>query len=660
MTTTTTTHQTTQTNEHGIAFYFKNFADGLTPDVDMLMSEWADKFMVIPPPSKEAGPMKLSRTPYAREPLDCLSARHPCRRVILQVGSQLFKTQAAIAFAMGCIAMTPSNIMVLLPSDRLVRRVSPRFDKTIDAIPEVRERVAEYRSRSAQRTIDTKSFKGGNLMLSTANSASALSEVSVRFLIGDELSRWPIDIKSEGDPVALAETRLSAYSSAGAKILYTSSPTITGECRINKFFLESDQRHFYIPCPSCQEHVLLTWPQMRWNDDLTDIYHICPSCTAPIYEKDKESFLAQGKWVAHAQGDGFNVGFTLNALYASRGFISWPDLVRQFIVAQKAMEQQDTRPMQVFYNVRLALPWSLDRERINVDKLREKCGDYTAGQVPSGVRILVAGLDTQDNRVEILVLGIGYGMERWIISRHVVWHEPSTAECWQEVELFLASHFLKNDGSRVPLVAAFIDSGGHFSQDVYNWTRLQEQNNKACMIRAIRGASSYNKPIVAAKPTPTDINLRGKHMGKGKLWIIGTDTAKDWTGARWKVDDGPGAIHLPSDVDDAFLKQLTAEVKVARTIKGKIRHVWDKTNKHEANEIFDCLIYATACAHWLGVHKMHEADLDKFAQKMLEKVQAIDNKAKIYNARNSAASPAPKKPARQQPKLAPDAWLGKI
>jgi hypothetical protein len=60
--------------------------------------------------------------------------------VVTMVASQLMKTQIALNWMGGLIHMAPSNILALLPSLGLSKRVSGRISKTIKATPVLRER----------------------------------------------------------------------------------------------------------------------------------------------------------------------------------------------------------------------------------------------------------------------------------------------------------------------------------------------------------------------------------------------------------------------------------------------------------------------------------------------------------------------------------------
>jgi len=149
------------------------------------------------------------------------------------------------------------------------------------------------------------------------------------------------------------------------------------------------------------------------------------------------------------------------------------------------------------------------------------------------------------------------------------------------------------------IAATFVDSGGANTHDVYNFTRTRQHRH----IYAIKGHSTYNKPILSAKPTLVDVNWMGKVMPHGaKLWLIGTDTAKDYLAGRYKVVEGPGATHFPEGLPDDYYDQLTAEYSITVYKRGRKVTVWEK-KKSARNEAGDLMVYNLAAAQYLGLHK---------------------------------------------------------
>jgi phage terminase large subunit GpA-like protein len=595
----------------GVA-YLTGFCKGLQPDPDLWIDEWADEYMRIPRGNgAEHGKYHTDRTPPAREVMRCLSPLHPAKRVVAMVASQLLKTQVGINWLSASIHQAPGNMLALMPSLGLARRLSGRIGKTIDEVPQLRERVAAPRSRDSRNTIDTKEFDGGTLYITTAGSAANLAEIPARYVYGDEVDRWEVSVDQEGDPVELAETRTSTFG-RNAKIYYTSSPTIEGASRIATLFAQGDQRHYHVPCPHCGEFQTLEWENLWWPADFATATYVCKHCGSHIEEAQKSDMLLRGEWRATAQGDGETVSFTLSALYAPLGWVSWVSLAKQYAKAKDADDKGDPEPMQVFYNTRLARCWDNVKERTQPDELKARAEPYPLRTVPDGVVVLTGSVDTQDNRLELKILGWGEGMERWVVDYQVIPGDPATSEPWAALDEILKTPLRRSNGINMSIRAVAVDSGGHHTQEVYEFTRRRKYR----LVFAVRGASKPGRPVVASQPSKVDITVRGRVEKHGaELWMVGTDTAKDWLHSRWKIADGPGGIHFSQDLPDDFYAQLCSERRLIKYVKGHKRTEWVKA-KAERNEALDLSVYNLAAAHRLGLHKWRENDWERERMKV--------------------------------------------
>lgn len=637
---------------NGAEVYREAYFRGLRPDPSLWVDQWADEYMRIPRDTgaAEPGKYRTSRTPYAREPMRCLSPAHPCKRVVTMVASQLMKTQIALNWIGGLIHMVPSNILTLLPSLSLAKRVSSRISKTIKATPVLSERVAANRSRDSRNTMDTKEFEGGSLYVTTAGSAANLAELSARYIYGDEIDRWDVDVGEEGDPIELAETRGSTFG-RNAKFYFSSSPTIKGASRIADLFEASDQRYYYVPCPHCGHMQILEWENLHYSADFNVVHYQCagPECDVLIEEHHKGLMLAGGEWRSHAPGDGETIGFHLNALYAPLGWTDWRSLAKQFEKAKKAQNRGDLEPMQVFYNTRLAKVWDSAQEQTKAEVLKERAGreTYGLGSMAYRVLMLTASVDVQANRLELMVMGWGVGMERWVIDYQVIWGDPADDRTWAVLDDKLKVRYPHPCGVGLGILATAVDSGGHHTDEVYQFCRLRRWRN----IFAIKGASKPGRPVIAQRPSMVDVTWKGQTERNGaELWFVGTDTAKDWIYNRYPFEDGPGALHFANDLPDEFFDQCVAERKVARYIKGYKRIEWVK-GKAERNEALDLMVYNLAMAHYLGLNRYKEHDWERIRQ-ALAQAGLFDEKPPLVE-RIALAAPIQASPA-PQPSQKPD------
>lgn len=608
--------ETTETilpHPDGAAVYLDAFCDGLKPDPPLWIDEWSEENMIIPSDTgaRLPGPYRLDTTPFARDVMRDLSPESPVRRVVAKVASQLWKTQVGINFICASIARAPANILALEPTQTLTERLSSRIDKTIDAVPQLRERVASPRSRDAKNTIGTKEFRGGSLHINTAGSESNLAELTARYIYGDEIDRWKRSVGQEGSPIKLAENRATQFGRA-AKFYYSSSPTEKDASMIEELFEMGDQRHCYLPCPHCGHMQVLEIERVRVNDDRSQAHYLCANdeCGCLIEEHHKPQMFAGYEWRAHGQGDGETVSYTQNALYAPLGSISWLDLWKEQLAAEAALAAGDDALMRVFKNTRQALVFDSHKQVTTAEQLKQRAEPYALRSVPAGVLALTASVDTQGDRLELKYVGWGEGMESWVLDYKIIASDPALPATWTMLDDELKRPWHHPCGKQMSLRAVLVDSGGHHTQEVYQFTRLRRYRH----IIAIAGARKPGRPVLAQKPSKVDITWQGiTEEGGAELWMVGTDTAKDWIVNRFNLTAGPGAIHFSQDLPIEYFQQLTAERKVVRYVKGFKRIDWVKPNGAR-NEAFDLAVYNLAAAHYAGLHRWSAGEWDRLRQ----------------------------------------------
>ena len=582
--------------------YHAAYCRGLKPDPVLWVDEWAEEHMRIPL-GAEKGKYRAARTPFAREVMRVLSPSHPARRVVAMVASQLMKTQVGLNWVGAVAAEAPANVLVLLPTLPLAKRVASRIDKTVQAVPRLREVFVPPRSRDARYTIDTKeTVSGAAVFVTTAGAASNLAEIPVRYLYGDEIDRWEASVDGEGDPVDLAEARTSTFG-RHAKIYYTSTPTVEKGSRIADLFAASDQRRYFVPCPECGEAQVLEWENVQVLDD-GDVRYGCTGCGALIPESAKQKMLAAGEWRATAAGDGETVGFHLSALYAPPGWVSWHGLAKQYAKAKVALERGDPEPMQVFWNTRLARTWSDTQEMTAPQELQARAEPYPLRTAPAGALVLTGAVDVQSNRLEIDLYGWGEGLERWLVDHQVIVGDPADRATWAALDEYLLRPVMHAWGQPLLPRAVCVDSGGHHTQEVYEYTRTR----RARRVLAVKGASKPGRPVIAQRPSKVDVTYRGTLQKWGaELWVVGVDVAKDWLMHRMKLEAGPGALHFPAELPEEWFAQLVAERKHTRYVKGFKRTEWVKA-KADRNEALDLAVYNLAAAQYLGLHRYQPGD----------------------------------------------------
>lgn len=585
------------------------FARGIEPDSNLSIDVWADRHMIVPKETgaSEPGPYKTSRTPHARMVMQALSADHPCKRIVVKGASQMLKTQVALNFLGETVHQRPKNFLWVVPTGKLHKRAAARIDKMVAAVAPLRERFAKPSSRVSTNNNDIKAYPGGALYIATAGAAANLSELSVTYVVYDEVDRSKDNVGGEGSPDELVETRQTSHQ-RDKKTYYPSSPTIEGESPIQALFERGTQRVALAECIHCGEAQPLEFfddngnPRLIRSDDGKQAFYPCAVCGGLHGEGDKTRMFARGLWSEGIPGDGETESFEISGMFLPYGWLPWIALLKQYDKAKAQLEEGSEESMIVFYNTRLAKCWARSKETTRYEGLMARAEPYKLGTVPMGGVVLTAAIDTQTYRLELKVVAWGEGLEAWVIDYHVIHIPPSQAEAWTRADEILKGRYRHASGAMLNISAVFVDSGGSNTQDVYNFTASRKFRN----IFAIKGHSRPNRPILSAKPSLVDVNWMGQTQKQGaQLWFIGADTAKDYLQARWNRTSGPGAVHFSQDLPESYYKGLTSEYRTFGYKRGHKVSWWEK-KKGEANEPLDLMNYNLSAAYFLGLHKKNE------------------------------------------------------
>ena len=562
--------------------------DGLRPEQPLTVSEWADKHRRLSSKaSAEPGPWRTSRTPYLREPMDCLSSTSAVQRVVMMFAAQTGKTEAGANWLGYVIDHAPGPMLLVQPTVEMAKRLSKqRLESLITETPVLAEKIAPSRSRDSGNTMFAKDFPGGMMLLTGSNSATGLRSTPCRYIFCDEIDAFPSDVDGEGDPVSLAEKRATTF--ARRKILLTSTPTVKDFSRIEAEFERSDQRRFYVPCPCCNVMQWLKWPQLKWeNNEPSTAAYECEVCHERFAEIHKPAMLRRGEWRATAPSNGKTAGFQLSGLYSPLGWLSWADMVDDFLRAKT-----DAPMLKSFVNTRLAETWEEDfASKVSADGLLERCEHYEAAMVPEGGLALTVGVDVQDNRLAISVWAWGRDEEGWLLDHQEIYGDPSRQELWKQLDEVVLREWPHAVGPAMRPDVVAIDSGGHFTAEVYQYARERGRQG----VIAIKGQSQRGKPPIG-KGSKVDVNYQGRTLKRGALvYPVGGDTVKTTLFGRLKHNEqGAGFLHFHMGTTGEYFEQLTAEKQVLRYNRGGFpTREWVK-KPSARNEALDCLVYAYA------------------------------------------------------------------
>jgi phage terminase large subunit GpA-like protein len=582
----------------------------IKPKPDINPADWANIFLYVAGgESRFAGRYNTTLMPYQYEMLAVGNDKR-YQRITFMLASQTGKSQVITAYILYYTHYKPRPNGIYFPKDTLMKKFADdRLAPSISNSPEIRPLFKNNTLRNSGNTkLHKRSINGGLIALMNGNVADNYRGTSLCNVFGDEFTELEADVENQGDPIQQMLSRTTIYGDM-AKLVLASTPTIKDVCMIERSFLDSDQRHYYVPCPHCGFYQTLNMSTPDENSELKywfiipdgiakDAHFICknPECSVKkIEERHKGQMLAKGKWIAHNPEVSNHAGFTLSTFYSP--LFSWERMASEWLDATK----KGNSAKKAYINTRLAETWSdYDTLKLNLNVLSSRREPFSCF-IPKEVAYLSGFCDVQKDRLEFTLLGHGDNDQVWVIRHYIIIGQPITSysPCFETLNELIGREFNHESGQKLKILSLFVDSGeGVKTQIVYEYAK--EQNKRG--VFASKGASKYIKGGFLESHEQTK---------KGNPLVnVDTNQLKDTIiGSRLAIveRDKPGYIHFPlgkivyvndstgfvpymnvdgTSYDSSYFEQLLSEYKK----NGR----WKKKNDNNPNEALDCLVGAYA------------------------------------------------------------------
>jgi phage terminase large subunit GpA-like protein len=543
--------------------------------------------------------------------------------IVVMAGAQLGKTEVILNVIGYHVAHDPAPILVVQPTGH--KGMAETFSKDrlapmLRDTPCLKGKVKDPRSRDSGNTTLQKNFPGGRISMIGANSPAQLASRPIRIVLLDEVDRYPASSGSEGDPIELARKRSATFWNR--KVVMVSTPTNKGASIIEERYQQSDQRRFFAVCPHCDEAQTLEWRNVQWQKDRPETAgYMCEGCGVLWSDADRNRAVKAGYWDATQAFKGI-AGFQISAIYSP--WVSLEEAVRDFLKAKKLPEM-----LKVWTNTYLGETFEIDGDGVDDQDIPGK-NSFDGTSVPEDVVIITAGIDVQDDRIEMEVVGHGRDQETWSLDYKTLYGDPSSPQVWGLLDAALAETWDHPSGIELPIRCACIDSGGHHTGAVYNFVKPREGRR----VFAIKGMGGEGKPIVG-KPSKNN-------RQSVRLFPVGVDGVKEMIYSRLKIrSPGPGFCHFPEGRPDEFFAQLSAEKMVTRYRKGYKRREWVQTRPR--NEALDCRVYAIAALAILNLNVNSLAN--RFAAKA---AQSDDEEPETIEPQVTPQARPSQRPVRRQ------------
>lgn len=618
---------------------------GWTPPPRISVPDWADRYRKL---AKEAGSTsgqwRTSTVEVARGPM--LAVTEPGVHIIsAMVATQLLKTSLLENIVGFHAHLDPCPALLVQPKEDAAEQFSKeRIGPLINATPVLRQLVGTVKTRKAEETLLFKSFPGGFLALVGAGSPDNLARRPVRIVMYDEVDKYPVT--REGDPIDIGDERMASFPNWLS--VRVCSPTVKDESRIEASYHAGDQRRASVECPHCGHRQIpeffrhVEWKKSddgkRHQTDTAQIF--CEACGAGWTEGQRRRALGTIRWhqtkhfdccgerqspldryeelwrandpdavtkvwdwwegdrwaVYRAkcrQCDAWAIPNEHASFQAGKLYSPWPKDSPAWQAKKWVAAEGDEDKKQVWWNTQAAFPYRKHGGReVSVDALLSRCENWPSGVVPDGVAVLTAGIDTQDYRIEIEIVGWGRNEESWSVEYHVIDGEMSDPATQMALDEYLTRTWCRADGRPFAIAAACHDSGGHHTDHVYAFSKAR-LGRKIWAIKGESARTGFRNPVWPTKRPSSRSKKAFRPI------IIGVNAAKDAIrGWLHKLVPGSGYMHFNTDWDVAAFEQLTAE-RVVVEGEGALKVRKWVPIPGRANERLDCRVYAYAALRGL-------------------------------------------------------------
>lgn len=543
------------------------------------VAEWAEQSRIIPLGNAEPGRWSNERAPYLTEVMEAVTDTSVSTLVVTGC-SQSGKTALAENIVGHAACCDPCTVVWAGPNDAATEAASTRFDAMIASTPDLKSRFGSRTARSEVNNIGLKAYVGGKLVFASAGSPSSLASHPARIVIGDEIDRWPVSLRKEGDPVAIIRARTTTFSRG--KAVFLSSPTQEGASRIEALAAESDLREWNWRCDCGADHIP-QWEHVQWTTGQPDgARYVMPCCGMILDDATRWRFMQRGRWIAT------QVGQPGVRSYRFRG-LSSPWLRMGLLASEFEQARGNVRKLAPFFNTRLGLPFEMGQgEGTDAETVRALAENYSGHECPLEAGLIVASIDVQGGWLAVLIAAVGDGDEMWALQFHEVQgdvKDPATRA--KAEDLIYGQKFRHPMGAMLDVEAVAVDSG-YETTVILEWS--QHQRAKGRRFFATKGVTGWKRGLWE----------RGGDIARSmaRHFVIGADQGKAQIIAGLAMADaGPGKVHTHTGLVGHFWSWATAEELLTTETAGGTRKEWRMRRGERRNEALDCLVLAAAVAH---------------------------------------------------------------
>jgi phage terminase large subunit GpA-like protein len=637
-------------------------------------AKWAHRYFFLSAESSQREEQWVA-WPYQIGWLDAM-ADDRIREVTIYKSARLGYTKCLLSDLARTAQHVRRNQCIWLPVDGDAKDfVKTDLNPMLEDVAIMRTVFPKALRKSKDNSLEQKKFLGSLCKIRGGQASGNYRRLTVATARADELDGFELSVEGAGTPDSLIRKRVEGATYP--KCIWGSTGRKRGVSHIERLHQAMDVRmRFQITCPHCDVEHPIEWggPKVpygiKWDplDPEGSVRHHCHHCHQPIAQADYLRLARTAAWVSDCgtfrlrhwwdekgepcsewtTADGTpclppeRVGLHAWTIYSEQAGLTWGQVVREFLEAHRALKAGNKAPMIQWTNETKGETWEETGETADVSDLqtRARASGYLMRQVPEGALELVASVDVQGDRFEIMVQGIGPGRvlqasdesqteplletETWIIDYIVLDANPSLMGEWDRLWVTLQQQYQHRSGAWMQISGCAVDTGGSYTHQSYMFVNKYHQRNPRFRLFAIKGSSQDGDPIVPKSAKWLDINLNGRTVKRGvKLWSVGTDTAKDLIYGRLKLTEaGPGCMHFASNLPREFFKQYGNEKRIPVRVNGRSTFRW--VHVSGANEVVDLSVYCEFVVQAMLIPRYSARRWQQLRERLVPDLFAVD------------------------------------
>lgn len=548
------------------------------------VSDWAQQYRIVSDGAHE-GPWRHEYAPHTVKIMDTFG--QPWVREVWFCGvEQSGKTNTMINCIGWCIDCDPGGIFYLMPTEDTASKItSGKLRPTIEKSPRLSRYLSARQDDTTMARI--KLTHGVTIWPAHANSASSMATWTAKHCFGDEVDKYPPTTGKEADPITLIKKRNRNYKGR-YKRFFASTPA---GLFIHKGVQNCHQVwEFRVKCQHCDEYIKMEAQHLVIVEGATPeeverngCGYVCHECGSLWDESARDYAIRMGHWYCVSGADisrPHKVGFHHRAWECLD--ITLAEIGAAWLRAQNGSLSEKI----AWANGYEAIDYEAEStSTVTTEHLLQYRSDLPRNLVPTDTWGLFLLADTQQNSFYYEVWSIGFAPE---MKPHMVRH--GIVESFTDLEGLRDNETWQDaDGKTYRIERGLIDSGGtrrgyqkhSRTVEVYEWCSRNR------WMTPIKGMHGRQGDLVTWKEIELFPGSNKKVPGGLKRANLRVDLFKDELERRLQIQpDDRGALSFHCDIDEAFAKHYTAEVKDEH---GDWQH-----NRKQRNDYWDCTVYLLA------------------------------------------------------------------